>query len=72
VTGLLVPPHDAEALAGAIVHLLRNHPLADTLGRASHDMVHDRFCIQLMVQAIEAIYDQGARMVRPMEVVAAG
>ncbi len=72
VTGLLVPPHDAEALAGAIVRLLKNHPLADTLGRAGHDMVHDRFCIELMVNAIESIYDEGARSVRPSEVVAAG
>ncbi len=72
VTGLLVPPHDAEALAGAIVRLLKNHPLADTLGRAGHDMVHDRFCIELMVNAIESIYDEGARAVRPSEVVAAG
>jgi glycosyltransferase involved in cell wall biosynthesis len=72
VTGLLVPPHDAGALAAAIVRLLRNHPLADTLGRAGHDMVHDRFCIQLMVGAIESIYDEGARAVRPSGVAAAG
>ncbi len=71
VTGLLVPPHDADALAAAIVRLLRDHPFADTLGRAGHDMVHDRFCIQLMVQAVEAIYDEGARTVRPTEVAAA-
>ena len=30
--GLLVPPHDPEALAAAIVRLLRDHPFADTLG----------------------------------------
>ena len=72
VTGLLVPPHDADALAGAIVRLLKNHSLADMIGRAGHDMVHDRFCIQLMVRAVEAIYDEGARVVRPMEVAAAG
>ncbi len=72
VTGLLVPPHDAEALAAAIVRLLKDHPLADTLGRAGHDMVHDRFCIELMVNAIESVYDEGARAVRPSEAVAAG
>lgn len=72
VTGLLVPPHDAAALAAAIVRLLTNHPMADTIGRAGHDMVHDRFCIQLMVGAIESIYDEGARSVRPSEVAAAG
>ena len=70
VTGLLVPPHDAGALAGAIVRLLTNHPLADTLGRAGHDMVHDRFCIELMVSAVESIYDEGARIVRPSAVAA--
>ena len=71
-TGLLVPAHDADALADAIVRLLTNHPLADTLGRAGHDMVHDRFCIELMVAATQSIYDEGARVVRPSEVAAAG
>ena len=33
-------------------------------------MVHDRFCIQLMVGAIESIYDEGAAFVRPSEVPA--
>jgi hypothetical protein len=41
------------------------------LGRAGHDLVHDRFCIELMVQAVESIYDEGARTVRPSEVAAA-
>jgi glycosyltransferase involved in cell wall biosynthesis len=68
VTGLLVPPHDPDALAAAIVRLLRDHPLADTLGRAGHDLVHERFCIELMVDAVERIYDEGARSVRPSEV----
>jgi glycosyltransferase involved in cell wall biosynthesis len=72
VTGLLVPPHDPDALAAAIVRLLKDHSLADMLGRAGHDMVHDRFCIELMVESIAAIYDQGAGVVRPSEVVAAG
>ncbi|CAN5639486.1 glycosyltransferase family 4 protein [soil metagenome] len=70
-TGLLVPPHDAEALAAAITRLLTDHPYADTLGRAGHDLVHDRFCIELMVNAVQMIYDEGARAVRPAEVAAA-
>jgi glycosyltransferase involved in cell wall biosynthesis len=64
VSGLLVPPHDPEALAAAIARLLGDHPFADMLARAGHDLVHDRFCIQLMVRAIETIYDEGARTVR--------
>jgi glycosyltransferase involved in cell wall biosynthesis len=71
-TGLLVPPHDADALAEAIVRLLTNHSFADTLARAGHDLVHDRFCIELMVSATQSIYDEGARRVRPSEVAAAG
>ena len=65
VNGILVPPHDPDALAAAIIRLLRDHPFADTLGRAGHDMVHDRFCIDLMVESVQAIYEEGARSVRP-------
>ena len=70
VTGLLVPPHDAAALTAAIVRLLTDHPYADMLGRAGHDLVHDRFCLELMVEAVASIYDEGARSVRPSEVAA--
>lgn len=59
-TGLLVPPRDPVALADAIVRLLTDHPLADQLARSGHDLVHDRFCIERMVQALEALYDEGA------------
>lgn len=69
-TGLLVPAHDPSALAEAIIRLLRNHPLADTLARAGHDLVHDRFCVERMVHAVEDIYDEAARVVRSLEVVA--
>jgi glycosyltransferase involved in cell wall biosynthesis len=59
VTGLLVPPHDAGALAAAIIRLLTDHPLADMIGRAGHRVVHERFCVERMVAAIEMVYDQG-------------
>jgi glycosyltransferase involved in cell wall biosynthesis len=70
VTGLLVPQDNPVALAAAIVRLLRDHALADTIARAGHDLVHDRFCIELMVKAIEQIYDEGARAVRLAEAAA--
>jgi glycosyltransferase involved in cell wall biosynthesis len=57
-TGLLVPPRDPDALAAAIVRLLRDHPYADTLGRAGRELVHERFCVELMVRAVESIYDE--------------
>jgi glycosyltransferase involved in cell wall biosynthesis len=56
-TGLLVAPHDPEALGAAIARLLTDHPLADTLARAGHDLVYERFCVEQMVRAVETIYD---------------
>src|SRR5436189_187082 len=54
-------------LAAAVVRLLKDHAFADTIAKAGHDLVHDRFCIELMVKAIEEIYDEGARAVRLSE-----
>ena len=70
VTGLLVQPHDCEALAAAIVRLLSDHPLADMLARRGHDLVHDRFCIELMVESITDLYDEAAARRRQSEGVA--
>ena len=56
-TGLLVPPHDPGALAAAIVHLIANPEFAARIGRAGHDLVHERFCVEQMVRAVETIYD---------------
>ena len=57
-TGLLVPPHDPDTLAASITRLLADHPYADTLARAGRDLVHERFCVELMVRAVESIYDE--------------
>ena len=58
VTGLLVPPHQPAPLAAAIVRLLTDHPYADVLARAGHDLVHQRFCVEAMVHSIETLYDE--------------
>jgi glycosyltransferase involved in cell wall biosynthesis len=58
LTGLLVPPREPAPLAAAIVRLLKDHPYADTLAKAAQNLVHDRFCVELMVRAIETIYDE--------------
>ena len=57
-SGLLVPPRDPEALAAAIAKLLLDHPYADMLARAGRELVHQRFCVELMVRAVETIYDE--------------
>jgi glycosyltransferase involved in cell wall biosynthesis len=64
VSGLLVPPGDCDSLAGAIVRLLSDHPFADMLARRGHDLVHERFCIELMTSQIETLYDELALKLR--------
>jgi glycosyltransferase involved in cell wall biosynthesis len=60
VTGLLVPPRDPAALADAIVRLLTDHPLADMIARAGRNQVHERFCVERMVSALQEVYEEGA------------
>jgi glycosyltransferase involved in cell wall biosynthesis len=64
VSGLLVPPNDSVALADAIIRLLSDHPFADMIARRGHDLAHDRFCIELMVNQVEALYDEAALKLR--------
>jgi glycosyltransferase involved in cell wall biosynthesis len=64
VSGLLVPPGDCDALAGAIVRLLSDHPYADMIAKRGHDLVHDRFCMEQMTSQIETIYDEAAVRLR--------
>jgi glycosyltransferase involved in cell wall biosynthesis len=70
VTGLLVPPNDCDALAAALIKLLTDHPYADMIARRGHDLVHERFCIELMVNSIESVYDEEAAKLRIEESVA--
>jgi glycosyltransferase involved in cell wall biosynthesis len=67
VTGLLVEHDNPIALAAAIVRLLLDPAEAERIARAGHDLVHERFCVELMVKAIEEIYDAGALAVRLAE-----
>ena len=62
-TGLLVPARDPAALGAAIVRVLTDHPLADTLARAGHDFVQANFSVEQMVRAVSAIYEEGAASV---------
>jgi glycosyltransferase involved in cell wall biosynthesis len=59
-TGLLVPPGDSAALAKAITRLLEDPAYAARLGVAGQRLVHERFCLELMIRRIAAVYDAGA------------
>lgn len=55
-TGLLVPPADAEALAGTIVRLLRDRDLATRLAAAAHAHVRTHFSTERMVERHVELY----------------
>ena len=50
-TGVLVPPGDADALAAAIVQLLRDPTRRARLGAAGHERARTSFSVERMVQA---------------------
>lgn len=57
-TGLLVPPGDAPTLAGGVVRLLADRPLAQRLGRAARERVVPSFSADVMVQRLTALYER--------------
>src|SRR5262249_41898524 len=55
VTGLLVPPRDADALAAAILRLLDEPSLARRFGEAGRRRVVERFALTAMVGETERL-----------------
>jgi glycosyltransferase involved in cell wall biosynthesis len=55
-TGLLVPPRDHEAMAAAIVRLLRDGPRRRQMGEAGLARVRARFTVERMVAGTAAVY----------------
>jgi len=56
VTGVLVPPRDAHALARAILESLRNERRRSDMGAAGLARVRDRFTVERMVAETAAVY----------------
>ncbi len=56
-TGLLVPPRDAAALAGAISALLSNPARATRMGEAGRRRVEEHFSLEAMVRKTERLYE---------------
>ena len=55
-TGLLVPPRDPAALAGAVLSLLRDPDGARAMGEAGRRRAEEEFSIGRMVGEIESLY----------------
>jgi glycosyltransferase involved in cell wall biosynthesis len=56
VTGLLVPPRDAAAMASAIAKLIRSPALAKSMGLQGRDRVRQHFSINEMARQNENFY----------------
>ena len=56
-TGLLVPPGDHAALAGAILDILENPEKAAALAYAGREAAHERFTAERMVEGTIAVYE---------------
>jgi glycosyltransferase involved in cell wall biosynthesis len=60
--GLLVPPHDAAALAKGIIRLLQDADLRLRLGSTGRQRIVDEFSVETMVQRTVEAYEKGLRL----------
>ena len=56
-TGLLVPPRDADALAQALLALLRGPQRATEMGHRGQVRLEQEFTVEQMVAQTEAVYE---------------
>ena len=56
-TGLLVKPNDPTALANGIVDILSRPDRGRSMGQAAHQLVCDRFSVEVMVGGYECLID---------------
>ncbi len=55
-TGIIVPPRDAQALADAIIRLVRDESLRKQMEEAAYARVRERFTVERMVAETSAVY----------------
>jgi len=58
VTGFIVAPEDAQALAAALVKLLENPRLAREMGRRARERVARLFTPEKLARGVENVYDE--------------
>ena len=59
-TGLLVPAKDVEAMAKAVIHLLKNHEFASSLVGAAYKKIEHRYTLTHMAEATLQVYREAA------------
>lgn len=58
VTGFLVPPADAKALAGAIIKLLKDKQLREKMGQEARRIIDEKFSARTMARRIQDVYEE--------------
>jgi len=56
-TGLLVPPKDSSALAGALRTLLKNEKLRNDIGLNGYKKFKERFVVGQIVEEYQELYE---------------
>jgi glycosyltransferase involved in cell wall biosynthesis len=59
-SGIVVPPHDARAIAAAIMRLMTDAPLRERMGAAAHARIRDHFRIETTIEQTHALYREVA------------
>jgi glycosyltransferase involved in cell wall biosynthesis len=57
-TGRLVPPRDADALASAVLSLLRSSPAAREMGNNAREFVRQRFAVRRLFADMDHLYTE--------------
>jgi glycosyltransferase involved in cell wall biosynthesis len=71
-TGLLVPPGDPRALAGALARIAEEPVWSRDLGRAAQRHVREHFALDAMVRQYQETYDRTGRSARSAPAAAVG
>jgi glycosyltransferase involved in cell wall biosynthesis len=58
LNGLLVSPGDPGELAGALLRLIRDRGLRESLGRAAREHMKPEYSADVMVERIHDFYDR--------------
>jgi len=56
VSGVLIPPKDSDAVAGALNHLTEEPDTRDEMRRALREHVQENFSLETMVKKTEEVY----------------
>jgi len=57
-TGIIVPPEDSRALAGAIIEMLSNPGRMEEMGRIARKLAYPKYSIKRLLTDIENLYEE--------------